>query len=76
MAVRAQMDQVEFQEFKIEYLEPMTNSSTTYMMIQSGIEQLPLVVTQCLFHASSTSEYAQLRPEAAIILQFCVALAM
>ena len=77
MAVRAQMDQVKFQEFIFEYLEPMTNSSTTYMMIQSAIEQLPLLVeTQCLFHASSTSEYAQLRPEAAIILQFCVALAM
>ena len=75
MAVRAQMDQVRFQEFIFEYLEPMTNSSTTYM-IQSAIEQLPLVVTQCLFHASSTGEYAQLRPEAAIILQFCVALAM
>ena len=76
MAVRAQMDQVKFQEFIFEYLEPMTNSSTTYMMIQSAMEQLPPVVTQCLFHASSTSEYAQLRPEAAIILQFCVALAM
>ena len=76
MAVRAQMDQVRFQEFIFEYLEPMTNSSTTYMMIQSVIKQLPLVVTQCLFHTSSTSEYAQLRPEAAIILQFCVALAM
>ena len=69
MAVRAQMDQVKFQEFIFEYLEPMTNSSTTYMLIQSPIEQLPLVVTQCLFHASNTSEYAQLRPEAAIILQ-------
>ena len=55
MAVRAQMDQVKFQEFILEYLEPMTNSSTTYMLIQSAIEQLPLVVTQCLFHASSTS---------------------
>ena len=63
MAVRAQMDQVKFQEFIFEYLEPMTNPSTTYMLIQSAIEQLPLVVTQCLFHASSTSEYDQLRPE-------------
>ena len=76
MAVRAQMDQVKVQEFIFEYLEHMTNSSTTYMLIQSAIEQLPLVVTQCLFHASSASEYAQLRPEAAIILQFCVVLAM
>ena len=76
MAVRAQTDQVKFQEFIFEYLEPVTNSSTAYMLIQSATEQLPLVVTQCLFHASSTSEYPQLRPEAAIILQFCVALAM
>ena len=49
MAVRVQMDQVKFQEFIFEYLEPMTNSSTTYMLIQSAIEQLPLVVTQCYF---------------------------
>ena len=58
MVVRAQMDQDKFQEFIFEYLEPLTNSSTTYMLIQSVIEQIPLVVTQCLFHASSTSEYA------------------
>ena len=76
MAVRAQMDQVKFQEFIFDYLEPMTNSITTCMLIQSTIERLPLVVTQCLFHASSTDEYALLRPEAAIMLQFCVALAM
>ena len=68
MAVRAQMDQGKFQEFILEYLEPMTNSSTTYMLIQSTIEQLPQVVTQCLFHASSINECAQLCPEAAIIL--------
>ena len=63
MAVRAQMDQVKFQEFIFEYLEPMTNSFTTCMLIQSAIEQLPLVVTQCLFHASSTNEFSLLRPE-------------
>ena len=71
MAVRAQIDKVKFQEFTFEY----SNSSTTYMMIQSAIEHL-LVVTQCLFHASSTSEYAQLRPEAVIIHQFFATLAM
>ena len=76
MAVRVQMDQVKFQEFIFEYLESMTNSSTTYIMIQSAIEQLLPVVTQCLLHTSSASEYAQLRPEDAIILQCCVALAM
>ena len=70
------MDQVKFQEFIFEYLEPITNSSTTYMLIQSAIEQLPPVVTRCSFHAASTSGYVQLRPEAAIILQFCVDLAM
>ena len=70
------MDQVKFQKFIFEYLEPIKNSSITYMLIQSATEQLPLVVTQCLFHASSTSGCSQLRPEAAIILQFCVALAM
>ena len=46
------------------------------MLIQLPKEQLSLVVTQCLFHALITSDYAQLRPEDAIILQFCAALAM
>ena len=47
-----------------------------HMLIQLLKEQLSLVVTQCLFHAPTTSDHAQLRPEDAIILQFCVALAM
>ena len=47
-----------------------------YMLIQLFKEQLSLVVTQCLFHALAASGHAQLRPEDAIILQFCVALAM
>ena len=47
-----------------------------YILIQLLKEQLSLVVTQCLFHASTTSDHAQLRPEDAIMLQFCVALAM
>ena len=34
-------------------------------------EHLPLFVTQCLFHAYSGSDNAKLRPEVAIILQFC-----
>ena len=42
------------------------------MLIQSLIKQL----TQYLFHASAKSDHAQLRPKDAIILQFCVALAM
>ena len=47
-----------------------------YMLIQLLKEQLSLVVTQCLFDASTTNDHAQLRPEDAIILQFCVALEM
>ena len=42
----------------------------TYVLIQSFKEQLPLVVKQCLFHASNKSDHLQLRPEDAIILQF------
>ena len=47
-----------------------------YMLIQLLKEQLSLVETQCLFHSHATSDYAQLRPEDTIILQFCIALAM
>ena len=48
----------------------MTNAAITYMLIQLLIKQLPLVVTQYLFHASTTRDHAQLRPKDAIILQF------
>ena len=41
-----------------------------YILIQLLKEQLSLVVTQCLFHASTTSHHAQLRSADAIILQF------
>ena len=54
----------------------MTNATITYRLIQSLMKQLPLVVNQYLFHASTASDHAQLRPKDAIILQFCVALAM
>ena len=47
-----------------------------YILIQLLKEQLSLVVPQCLLHASTASDNAQLRPEDAIILQFCVDLAM
>ena len=46
------------------------------MLIQLLKEQLSSVVTQYLFHASATSDHAQLRSEDTIILQFCVALTM
>ena len=45
------------------------DQSTTYVLTQSFMEQLPLVVKQCLFHASNKSDHLQLRPGAAIILQ-------
>ena len=57
-------------------LESTTDAAIMYIVIQLLKEQLSLVVTQCLFHASTTSDHAQLRPEDAIILQFYVALAM
>ena len=46
------------------------DQSVTYVLIQSFIEQLPLVVKQCSFHASNKSDHLQLHPEVAIILQF------
>ena len=46
------------------------------MLIRELMKQLPSVVTQYLFHASATSDHAQLRPKDAIILQVWVALAM
>ena len=70
------MDQAKLQEFNFEYVESMTNSSTTYTLISSPTEQLSLWVTKCVFHTFSTNQLAQLHPGAAIILQFCVAIAM
>ena len=67
MAVRAQ---------KVEYLKSTKNSLTIQILMQFPVEQLPLVVALCLFHAFSALEHAQLRPEVAIILQFYVALAI
>ena len=63
MVVRAQMDQVKLQEFNFEHVESMTNTSTTYTLISSPTEQLSPCVTQCVFHAFSTSELAQLHPD-------------
>ena len=42
------MDQIKLRKLNFEYLESMTNASTTYMLMQSPIEQLPLVVTRRL----------------------------
>ena len=57
-------------------MESMTNAVIMYVLIQLPKGQLSLVVTLCLSHASTASDHAQLCPEDAIILQFCVALAM
>ena len=76
MEVRAQVDQTKQRKLNFEYWNPMRNASIMDILIQLLKEQLSLVVTQCLFHTSATSDHAQLRPEDAIILQFCVALAM
>ena len=57
-------------------MKSTTNAAIMYILIQLLKEQLSLVVAQCLFQASTTSDHAQLRPEDAIILQFCVAMAM
>ena len=73
MAVRAQMDDTKQRKLNFEYwnrrqMQPLLTFSYSHL--------LPLVVTQYLFHASTTSDHAQLRPKNAIILQFCFALAM
>ena len=52
------------------YGKPVHNLSTTYVLIQSLIKQLILVVKQCLFQACNKSDHLQMRCVAAIILQF------
>ena len=70
MAARPQMEQVKLEEFNLKGMESTADWSTTYVLIQSFIKQLILVVKQCCFHACNKSDHLQLRPEAAIILQF------
>ena len=64
------MDQVQLEEFNLKGMKSTEDQSTTYGPIQSFIKQLPLVVKQCFFHACNKNDHLQLRPEAAIILQF------
>ena len=64
------MEQVKEQEFSLKNMKSTEDWSISYVLIQLFIEQFPLVVKQCLFHASNKSDHLQLRPEAAIILQF------
>ena len=70
MTARAQMEQVKLQELSVKNMKSREDYSITSALIQSFIEQLPLVVKQCLFHTSNKSDHLQLRPEAAIIHQF------
>ena len=70
MAARAQVEQVQLEEFNLKGMKSMEDQSTTYVLIQSFIKQLTLVVKQCFFHACKKNDHLQLRPEAAIILQF------
>ena len=67
MATRAQIEQVKLYNFNSEDMKFTKKSSNNCDMTQSIIEQLRLVVIQCLFHISIASEDLQLRPEAAIL---------
>ena len=70
MAARAQMEQVQLEEFNLKGMKSTEDQSTTYVLIQSFIKELTLVVKQCFFLAFNKSDHLQLRPEAAITLQF------
>ena len=50
MAARAQMEQVQLQEFNLNRMKSMEDQSATYVLIQSFIKQLTLVEKQCFFH--------------------------
>ena len=70
MTARVQMEQVKLDKFNLKGMKSTEDQSTTYVLIQSFIKQLTLVVKQCFFYACSKSNCLQLCPEAAIILQF------
>ena len=70
MATRAQMEQDKLEEFNLKVMKSTADQSTTYVLIQSFIKQLTLVVKQCFFHACNKNDQLQLHPKAAIILQF------
>ena len=69
------MEQVTLEEFILKDMKSTADQSTTYVLIQSFIKQLTLVVKQCFFHACNKSDHLQLRP-ALLYSNFCVALAM
>ena len=64
------MEQVKLEEFNLKGMKSTKDYSTTYVLIQSFIKRLTLVVKQCFFHACNKCDNLQLRPEAAIIHQF------
>ena len=76
MAARAQMEQVQLEEFNLEGMKSTEDQSTTYALKRSFIKQLTLVVKQCFFHAYNKSDHLQLRPEPPLYSNFCLALAM
>ena len=74
MAVRAQMEQDKLEKFNLKGMKSTKDQSTTYVLIQSSIKQLTLVIKQCFFHACSKSDHLQLRPFRSLYSNFCVAL--
>ena len=70
MTARVQMEQVKLKAFNLKGMKSTEDQSTTYVLIQSFIKQLTLVVKQGFFHACNKSDHLQLSPEAAIIFQF------
>ena len=76
MAARAQMEQVHQEEFNLKGIKFTDDQSTTYVLIQSFIRQLTLVVKKCFSHACNKSDHLQLRPEPSLYSNLCVALAI
>ena len=70
VAARAQIEQVKLEELSFKGMKSTEDQSTTYALIQSFRKHPTLVVKHCFFHACNKSDHPQLRPEAAITLQF------
>ena len=70
MTAKVKMEQVKLDKFNFKGMKSTESQSTTYVLIQSFIKQLTLVVKQCFFYACNKSNHLQLRPEAAIMLEF------
>ena len=47
MTARAQVEQVKLDKFNLKGMKSTEDQSTTYVLIQSFIKQLTLVVKQC-----------------------------